>query len=304
MIRSSAKRRDTRHVAWPRPFGGWWTVGALLGAVVFATGAAAAPATFDCVMEPSLSVKLGSPVASIIANVAVDRGATVKQGQVIAHIESAVEAAVVANNKARADSTAEIKAKQAVLDQKTGILNRKAGLAQQRVASSQDVENAQADFNVAKQELALAVLNHEMAEIELSRSQAALDQRTILSPIDGTVTQRSLGPGEYVHQEATIVSIARIDPLNVETFLPVSYYKLVKLGDVAIVHPNDPFGGDREAKVSVVDQVFDAASGTFGVRLELANPGHALPAGLRCRVGFNVGEQAVGASGTADRVTR
>jgi RND family efflux transporter MFP subunit len=268
----------------------------LLGAIVSASLANASPATFDCVIEASLNVKLGSPVASIIADVAVDRGDAVKRGQVVAHMESAVEEAVVAYNKARADSTAEIEAKQAVLDQKTGILNRKLGLEQQRVASSQDVENAQADFNVAKQELALARLNHQMAEIEFDRSRAELAQRTIRSPIDGIVTQRSLGPGEYVHQEATIVSIARIDPLNVEAYLPVSYYKLINVGDVAIVRPSDPIGGDREAKVSVVDQVFDAASGTFGVRLVLANPGNAVPAGLRCRVTFDLAAPPAGAN--------
>jgi len=272
----------------------------LLGAVVSATVAHASPATFDCVMEASLSVKLGSPVASIIADVAVDRGDAVKRGQVIAHMESTVEEAIVEYNKARVDSTAEIEAKQAVLDQKTGILNRKLDLQQQRVASSQDVENARADFNVAKQELALARLNHQMAEIELDRSQAELARRTILSPIDGIVTQRSLGPGEYVHQEAAIVTIARIDPLNVEAYLPVSYYKFIKVGDAAIVRPSDPIGGDREAKVSVVDQVFDAASGTFGVRLELANPDDAVPAGLRCRVTFNLAEQPTGASPTRE----
>jgi multidrug efflux pump subunit AcrA (membrane-fusion protein) len=38
--------------------------------------------------------------------------------------------------------------------------------------------------------------------------------------------------------------------------------------------------------VIVVDPVVDAASGTFGVRLELPNPEHAIPAGLKCRVRF------------------
>ena len=38
--------------------------------------------------------------------------------------------------------------------------------------------------------------------------------------------------------------------------------------------------------VTVVDQVFDAASGTIGVRLELPNPGYAIPAGLKCQVRF------------------
>jgi hypothetical protein len=35
-----------------------------------------------------------------------------------------------------------------------------------------------------------------------------------------------------------------------------------------------------------VDRVIDAASGTFGVRLQLSNPGNRIPAGLRCTVRF------------------
>jgi hypothetical protein len=35
-----------------------------------------------------------------------------------------------------------------------------------------------------------------------------------------------------------------------------------------------------------VDRVIDAASGTFGVRLELPNRERKIPAGVRCRVRF------------------
>jgi membrane fusion protein (multidrug efflux system) len=35
-----------------------------------------------------------------------------------------------------------------------------------------------------------------------------------------------------------------------------------------------------------VDRVMDAASGTFGVRLQLPNPALALPGGIRCKVRF------------------
>ncbi|WP_294539739.1 efflux RND transporter periplasmic adaptor subunit [uncultured Rhodoblastus sp.] len=260
-------------------------------------------ATFDCVLEPSLTVKLGSPVSSLLADVQAERGDVVKRGQVIAHVESAVEEAAVLFNRARAESTAEIEAKQAILAQKTGIINRKRGLQESHVGSPQDVENAQADFNVAKQEVALAVLNKRMAEIDLQRSKAMLDQRTIRSPIDGVVTQRNLGPGEYVNQESNIVSVARIDPLNAETYLPVRYYGEVKIGDKAKVRPNDPVGGDRDAEVSVVDQVFDAASGTFGVRLRLANSDYTVPAGLRCRVTFSIPEKPASRDASAERTT-
>ena len=47
-----------------------------------------------------------------------------------------------------------------------------------------------------------------------------------------------------------------------------------------------PGGGVHEATVAVVDRVVDAASATFGVRLELPNPNYALPGGLRCDIRF------------------
>jgi hypothetical protein len=45
-------------------------------------------------------------------------------------------------------------------------------------------------------------------------------------------------------------------------------------------------GGTYIAKVIIVDRVIDAASGTFGVRLEIPNPEYQLPAGPKCRMIF------------------
>jgi RND family efflux transporter MFP subunit len=260
----------------------------LLASALALIASGAAAAGFDCVIDPSLVLKLGSPLPSILSAVEVERGDPVKRGQLIARMESAIEESTVTLNEARAESTAEIEAKQAVLEQKRAVLKRKLSLQQNNIASSQDVETAQAEFNVAEQDLKLARLNRHMAQLELRRSQATLEQRMIRSPIDGIVVQRALGPGEYVHQDVNIVTVARIDPLNVEAFLPVRYYGQIKVGDAAIVRPDDPVGGDRRAEVSVVDQVFDAASGTFGIRLKLANPERIVPAGLRCRVTFEL----------------
>jgi RND family efflux transporter MFP subunit len=270
-----------------------WPAAALLGAVLGLIASQADAATFDCVMDPSLTVKLGSPVTSVLSEVLVDRGDHVKKGQVIAKVESAVEQAAVATNEARAASTAEIEAKQALLDQKSGVYKRKLDLQAHNVTSAQDVETAQAEYNVAKQDLELARLNRKMAELEAMRLRALLEQRTIRSPIDGVVMQRSLGPGEYVRQDANIVTVASIDPLSVEAYLPVRYFGAIKVGDVAVVHPDEPVGGDHQATVSIVDQVFDAASGTFGVRLNLPNHDNLLPGGLRCHVTFDVPEKSV-----------
>ena len=253
----------------------------------------AAAATFDCVMNPALTVKLGSPVPSIIAEVLVDRGDLVKKGQAVALMESSVEKASVAVNEARAASDSKIMAKQALLEQKAGVLKRKTELQTRGAGSAADVDLAQGDYNVAKADVATAELTKKLNGLELDRSHALLEQRTIRSPLDGVVVERALGPGEYVRQDASIMTLATIDPLNVEAYLPVRYYGQLKVGDTAVVHPDEPVGGDHQAKVSIVDHVFDAASGTFGVRSALPNPDNLLPGGLRCHVTFDFPEKPV-----------
>ena len=63
---------------------------------------------------------------------------------------------------------------------------------------------------------------------------------------------------------------------------------LVRTGMIATVRPGEPIGGAYIAVVAVVDRVFDPSSGTFGVRLELDNPGNKLPGGQRCTVTFTL----------------
>ncbi len=94
-----------------------------------------------------------------------------------------------------------------------------------------------------------------------------------------------MSPGELAQQEK-ILKIAQIDPLNVEVIAPVEMFGSIKTGMRAKVRPEDPVGRAYRASVKVVDRVVDAASGTFGVRLELPNPRHRIPAGVKCNVRF------------------
>jgi len=59
------------------------------------------------------------------------------------------------------------------------------------------------------------------------------------------------------------------------------------LGMEAKVNIEAPLNETYRAKVTIVDRVVDAASGTFGVRLEIPNSKHKLPPGLKCKVIFN-----------------
>ena len=81
-----------------------------------------------------------------------------------------------------------------------------------------------------------------------------------------------------------MLRIARLDPLRVEVFVPIALYGQVAVGQRAVVTPEAPINRPLEGRVIVVDRVADAASSTFGVRLEIPNPGHRVPGGLKCKV--------------------
>ena len=117
--------------------------------------------------------------------------------------------------------------------------------------------------------------------------QPIMTPARVRSPVDGVVVERLLMPGEYRNEQSPIITLAQVNPLRVEVFIPTALYGQVYVGQAAEVSPEAPVGGMHPATVAVVDRVLDAASGTFGVRLELPNPELRLPAGIRCKVAFS-----------------
>ena len=256
-------------------------------ALVAPAAAAAEEEGFDCVIEPAVMVRVGGQVSGLLEIVLVNRGDRVTQGQVIARLSSQVEEATVALLSEQAASTSEIEAQKARSQLAVNRAGRTRILVERNVQSRDKLEEAVAEMEVVKRELAIAEMRLRIAALELNRARKILELKIIRSPIDGVVVERSLFKGEFLDQDGKVATIAQLDPLHVETFLPVSYFGKVHQGMSAKVSPNEPIRGTYSGIVSVIDQVFDAASGTFGVRVELRNPGHQLPAGHRCRITFD-----------------
>lgn len=241
---------------------------------------------FDCVIDPARVVKLGSPVTGILADVVVNRGDLVKQGDVVATMDLDVEKVAVEISRVRAASTAEIDAQVARNDLVRKELQRTEELVRKNVSTAQKLDELNAQLEVGLRELQRLKLQQHLAKLDFEKSQRQLDQRILRSPVDGVVQQRVLTGGEFVNQQSHVLVIAQLNPLLVETFLPVEHYSDVKMGMSAKVGIEGAVSGTFEATVTVVDRVFDAASKTFGVRLELPNPDYALPAGQVCKVAF------------------
>ena len=221
----------------------------------------------------------------LISEVLVDRGDVVKKGQVVARLEFAVEEAELTMAKARAANDLTILSDRAKAEFEDRKGERARELRKTEAMTISNAEEAETAAKVAESELQEALVNQQLLQLEVTRASELLKLRTISSPIDGVVMERTLGPGEYVGSDQThLLTIAQIDPLSVEVYVPVSLSGKIQVGMTGEVYPE--IGGRYVAHVTVVDRVYDAASATIGVRLELPNPDNAIPAGLTCRVRF------------------
>jgi len=216
------------------------------------------PEELDGLLEPNEKVAVSSQVPGILDEVLVERGDTVQPGQVLARLKSGVEKASVALAEARVE-----------FGERKAVRNEE--LYKKQLISINEKDEIETEI--------------QLARLELREAQERLNLRTIVSPIQGVVVERLHSPGDYVGEDA-ILTVVGIDPLHVEVVVPVAQYGSIRKGMRAEVKPEAPVGGKYKATVVIVDQVVDAASGTFGVRLELPNPSYKLPAGLKCDVRF------------------
>jgi RND family efflux transporter MFP subunit len=256
------------------------------------TDASDSGASGTCIIKPHVLVQLNSAVGGVLSATLVDRGDVVRQGQVVAQIESSVEQATLALDQLRAANDGAIKVEQ--VDRELTV--REAARKQSLVAKGIENQNALDELETKVQEGDLRIqqarMDKQIASLTAERSDRALALKQIRSPIDGVVIERKLSAGEYIYEQTSVMTIAQLDPLNVEVVLPLRRYGEISIGSIATVHPEAPVGGAYLAKADVIDPVIDAASETFGVRLLLPNPHRVIPAGIRCSVDWQPTAQA------------
>jgi len=236
----------------------------------------------DCLIQPAVLVELGSPVSGVIEGIHVDRGERVEEGQLLVELEAGVERATVELARARAEMETEIRANEATLALDQRRVSRKDRMLEKRAVSVDDMDQAETEALLGELELQQAQENRQLAWLELARAQAALRRRAIYSPFSGVVVDRMMELGSRVSDEP-VLKLAQLDPLRVELIAPAHLFGTIEKGARAEVETELPVGGRFEGTVAAVDPIIDAASGRFGVEIELPNPDHEIPAGLRCQ---------------------
>ncbi|MES2890211.1 MAG: efflux RND transporter periplasmic adaptor subunit [Pseudomonadota bacterium] len=280
--------------------------GLLLMAAATWWGSAAQAQSLGCLIEPERVMDLGSPVIGVVQEVVVERGQSVKKGEVIARLHSDVERQSLALARARADARAQLSAAQATLVLTRRKHERIQSLVAQNFMSAQASDQSGAEAEVAERNVGQLREQQQLAEREWQVAQAQLALRVVRSPIDGVVVEKYLSAGERV-DDKPIVRVAAIDQLRVEAVFPSAMYARLAVGMAATVKPELLGAEARVASVTSIDRVLDAASNTFRVRLRLDNVDQRLPAGVRCTVALTApaGEAApsVGSAAPSAAVT-
>jgi membrane fusion protein (multidrug efflux system) len=214
----------------------------------------------SCMVEPHVVAEVGSAVDGVIEQVLVNRGDRVKAGQVVARLKAGIE-------------EAEVEVRRAKLEFGKRKSERNEDLFKKQLISAQEMDEMETEYKVSIAELA--------------RAEEQLKLRSIVSPLNGVVVERYLWSGELIRADKSkVVKLAQVDPLNIEVVAPMGMFGSVSIGSTAEVSMDPLVKGSHRAKVVIVDRVIDAASSTFGIRLELPNPDNRIPAGIRCRIRF------------------
>jgi RND family efflux transporter MFP subunit len=256
----------------------------IIGFLVLPANSLLAETEFDCVIEASNIAQLSPRTQGVINSIEVKKGQAVKRGNVIARIDYSMEEAVLKVLKARENSSAAIDAQSARVLLTKAQLDRAQALVQRNALSPDKLEPLKYDYALATSQLRQAQVDALALQAEIERARVAVENTKILAPFDGVVTEITLSVGEYATADRHVAVIAQTNPIYVESYLPITIYDSIHPATAVRIHPDYPVGSIIDAKILMMDPMFDPSSRTFGVRVALPNPDGHIVAGQRCRL--------------------
>jgi RND family efflux transporter MFP subunit len=233
-------------------------------------------------------------VNGYVANWLVDIGDHVRQGQVLALIETPeLDADLEASRAELSAAQAQVKVREAEADF-ARTTNERWRDAPKGVVSEQEREGKKADYDSA------------IAKLNAARAQVALDQarvdrflafarfKHVTAPYDGIITERRIDIGNLVTAGSTagntpLYRMSQDNPMRVFIDVPQSAAaELMKADGQVEVRaanaPNHVFSG----KVARTANAINAQARTLRVEVDIPNPDRLLVPGMYVTVGFQL----------------
>ena len=238
------------------------------------------------------TVQVVPKVNGRLDSIAVRLSDPVRKGQVIAKVDDREVAQQVKQAEASyAVAGATVRQREADLKFAQVNLERSQSLFERQLMAKQGLDDADARYQAAAAQVDLAGAQYSQAKARLDELRITLANTEIRSPVDGFVGKRFLDPGAYASQNAPVVSLVDIGYVRLVANLVEKDIKLVTPGVRATVevdaYPGESFSGH----VSRVAPVFDPATRTAEMEIEVPNPGFRLKPGMYARVRLQVAER-------------
>lgn len=216
---------------------------------------------------PQLATTLYAKVSGFLREIRVDKGSPVRQGQVLALIEST-------------EVDRDAQALKADAENKRRYAERARQLNRQGILSARDLEDAEAAARIAEEKLA--------------SQEVLLGYRKVVAPFSGVITQRHADPGALIQNGGNssaaqpILSLAQVDRLRVSFYLDQQAASRVKVGQELSVRPADRADLTRTVKVARISGALDARTRTLLAEADLDNRDGAFPAGGAVQVSLRL----------------
>ncbi|MFP7723089.1 efflux RND transporter periplasmic adaptor subunit [Lysobacter sp. A3-1-A15] len=208
------------------------------------------------------SVVVRPEVAGRIQRIHFTEGGTVRAGQPLFTLDASLARA--SYNEAAAN-----------LANSRSANTRAQELARDQLIARSDADNTRAALAVDRARVASA--------------QAALAKMTLTAPFSGQVGLREVSVGEFVNVGQDLVTLVRLDPIEVDFSLPETAMSQLRTGQnirlTVDAYPDDTFGGE----VVAIDPVIDPASRSARVRARIPNPDGRLHPGQFARLQLQTG---------------
>jgi len=240
-----------------------------------APGSIARSLVYDADVVGEIEVRVYAQVAERIVSLPVDEGTVVKQGQTLAvlradSLSDGVKSAVAAVEAARADRD-----------------NLKDEVARaEKLVARQIVARAQVDQLRAR----LLSAEAQIRRLEAMSSQAstARGYAVVRAPISGVVGRRYLSLGDMAAPSLPILTVVRMD--RVELTVEVPEKELADVRDGSAAQVRVARYGDRvfQGKVVLIAPTIDRQTRTARVKVRIDNPKHELMSGMLARVSLEV----------------
>jgi HlyD family secretion protein len=222
--------------------GVWWVFGAN-GTIQYTTapvtrGSVTRTVTATGVVNPELTIIVGTYVSGVIQQLYCDYNTQVKKGQICAEIDPRPYQTIVDQAKANlAIAKAQLEKDKANLNYAKASFDRAARLIQTSAISQDAFDNAKSAYEQAQAQITFDEATIQQRQAMLDAAQVNLDYTRIVSPVDGTVVSRNVTMGQTVaasFQTPTLFLIATdLTKMTVDTNVSESDIGNVEVRDKA-----------------------------------------------------------------------